>query len=129
MRALVLAVVIVIAAGCVPAWFAWQRNTEQEQLAMSMTGGDIHRAKAAMVTYGCAGCHRIPGVAGARGQVGPPLAGLAGRIFIGGSLTNTPEHLIHWIVNPLEIDPHTAMPVTGIPEDAARDMAAYLYSR
>jgi cytochrome c1 len=129
MRALILAIAVVVAASAIPAWFAWQRSREQDQVAMSMTGGDIHRAQQAMATYGCAGCHRIPGVVGARGQVGPPLAGLGGRIYIAGSLRNTPENLIHWIINPIDIDPQTAMPVTGVSETEARDIAAFLYSR
>jgi cytochrome c2 len=130
MRALIFTTAaVVVAASAVPAWFAWRQSDEQAQIAVSMTGGDIHRAKAAMRRYGCAGCHRIPGVVGARGQVGPSLNYLAGRIYIAGSLPNTPENLIRWIANPREINPRTAMPVTGIPEAAARDVAAYLYSR
>src|SRR4051812_15020019 len=102
MRPLALAlVVLAIAAASVPAWFGWRRTVERQQTAMSMTGGDIHRAKPAMAAFGCAGCHRIPGMTGARGQVGPPLADIAGRIYIAGSVTNTPENLIHWIMDPL----------------------------
>jgi cytochrome c2 len=122
-------IVAVLAAALVPGWFAWRRMAEQQEVAISMTGGNPHRAKEAMVTYGCAGCHRIPGVAGARGQVGPPLVGIAGRIYVGGSLPNTPENLVRWIMDPPSVDPRTAMPVTGIPEGAARDIVAYLYSR
>ena len=51
------------------------------------------------------------------------------RVYLGGAATNTPDNLIRWIVNPREIDPKTAMQVTGISTREARDIAAYLYSR
>jgi cytochrome c1 len=129
MRALIAAVLIAIAAALPPVWFNWRKVDEQQHLAVALTGGDPRRAVAAMTAYGCAGCHFIPGLAGARGQVGPPLTGVAGQIYIAGVLTNTPENLVRWIVDPIGVDPQTAMPVTGISEDAARDIAAYLYSR
>jgi cytochrome c2 len=61
--------------------------------------------------------------------VGPNLADLSRRVYIGGVATNTPDNLMNWIVNPREIDPKTAMPVTGVSHREARDIAAYLYSR
>jgi hypothetical protein len=42
---------------------------------------------------------------------------------------NTPDNLVHWIVDPRGLNPKTRMPGTGIPEPAARDIAAYLYLR
>jgi cytochrome c1 len=51
------------------------------------------------------------------------------RLFVGGMLPNTPENLVAWIEDPRAINPRTAMPATGIPEQAARDIAAYLYAR
>jgi cytochrome c1 len=44
-------------------------------------------------------------------------------------VTNTPTNMVQWIVNPKEINPRTAMPVTGISDKQARDVAAYFYSR
>lgn len=79
-----------------------------------------------MIRYGCAGCHNIPGVPGARGEVGPPLSGFDRRLYIAGALTNEPHNLVRWLVNPSAVDPHTAMPVTGISEAEARVVAAYL---
>jgi cytochrome c len=78
--------------------------------------------------YGCAGCHTIPGVAGADGLAGPPLSSLSQRVYIGGVLPNTPDNLLAWIVDPRAANPRTAMPVTGIADQDARDVAAYLYS-
>jgi cytochrome c2 len=61
-------------------------------------------------------------------MVGPPLAGVANRVYLGGVVTNTPENMIAWIVDPRAIDPQTAMPVTGISAEDARDVTAYLYT-
>jgi cytochrome c1 len=44
-------------------------------------------------------------------------------------LLNTPENLVRWIVDPRAVNPHTAMPVTGISAAEARDVVAYLYAR
>lgn len=129
MRALIAIFMVAVAAASVPGWFSLRRAAEQEQLARTITAGDPHRARTAIITYGCAGCHRIPGIQEARGQVGPPLTNIAGQIYIAGVLVNTPENLVRWIMTPTDVDPRTAMPATGIPDDAARDIAAYLYSR
>lgn len=96
--------------------------------AAAMTGGDPARGQAVMRRYGCQSCHTIPGVAGADGLVGPPLAGIASRSYIGGVLTNTPEHMMRWIRDPKAVDSLTAMPNTGVTEADARHIAAYLYT-
>ena len=92
-------------------------------------GGQPDRAPRLMRYYGCASCHTIPGVPTANGRIGPPLKGLRERAFIGGVLSNNPDNLVAWIQNPRAIAPGTAMPHTGIPEQEARDVAAYLYAR
>jgi hypothetical protein len=61
--------------------------------------------------------------------VGPPLAGVGRRSYIAGVLTNTPEHLVQWIIDPPGTDSLTAMPNLGVTPGEARDIAAYLYSR
>jgi hypothetical protein len=53
---------------------------------------------------------------------------MASRLYVGGVLANTPENLVAWIVDPPAHDLLTAMPVTGIGEAEARDVAAYLYT-
>jgi cytochrome c2 len=93
-----------------------------------MTGGDASHAPEIMRRYGCTGCHTIPGIAGADGQVGTPLAGLRSRVYIAGVATNSPNNLVRWIVAPQAFSPRTAMPATGITESEARDVAAYLYA-
>ena len=83
-----------------------------EETAAAMTGGSPARGKEVIRRYGCEACHSIPGVAGARGQVGPPLDGIANRTYLAGQLNNTPENLIRWIRDPQGIQPGTAMPET-----------------
>lgn len=85
------------------------------------------RGQAALVEYGCAACHTIPGVTRATATVGPPLTGWSDRRFIAGRLPNTPENLVTWIMSPQAVAPGSAMPDVGVPEVVARDMADYLY--
>lgn len=93
-----------------------------------VAGGDASRGAALIVAYGCGSCHVIPGVAMARGRVGPPLTSLADRQYLAGQLPNTAEHLIVWIRNPDSVQAGTAMPDLGVTEQHARDIGAYLYT-
>jgi cytochrome c len=116
-------------AAATAAQLAWSSRHQTESIARAMTGGDPSHAPEIMRRYGCTGCHTIPGVAGADGQVGTPLAGLRGRVYIAGVATNSPDNLVRWIVAPQAFSPRTAMPATGITEAEARDVAAYLYAQ
>lgn len=91
-------------------------------------GGAAARGAAVMDEFGCGGCHTIPGVNGASGMVGPPLASWSRRSYIAGNLPNTPENLIRWVMDPHMVEPGTAMPDVGLEEQQARDVAAYLYT-
>ncbi len=97
-------------------------------LAQDVTGGNPSVGRHLIYAYGCGSCHLIPGVAEAKGTVGPPLQGFASRIYIAGSLVNTPENLFLWVTKPQEVDPGTAMPDLGVTEGQAHDIAAYLYT-
>jgi cytochrome c len=96
--------------------------------ASEMTGGDPEKGRTAIRRYGCQVCHSIPGVEGARGQVGPALDGIGGRSYLAGQLPNTPENLIRWIREPQNVAPGTAMPDMGVTPDDSKDIAAYLYT-
>ena len=50
------------------------------------------------------------------------LDGIAGRSYVAGVISNTPEHLIQWIENPQAIDNKTAMPNMGVTERDARTL-------
>jgi cytochrome c2 len=93
------------------------------------TGGDPRRGRELIKQFGCGSCHTIAGVPGATATVGPPLESFKKRVYIAGRLSNTPEALVKWIVNPREVDPKTAMPAVGVDAAQARDIAAYLYAR
>src|SRR4051794_21534824 len=101
---------------------------DQQDWAIGATNGDPRRAPLLLKQKGCAGCHTISGVSVARGTVGPALAGLSDRGYIGGRLPNTPENLVMWIGHSREIDPGSAMPTIGLSDQEARDIAAYLYA-
>jgi cytochrome c len=106
----------------------WGCHGDVEETAATMTGGSPARGKEAIRRYGCEACHSIPGVVGARGQVGPPLDGIGNRTYLAGQLTNTPENMIRWIRDPQGIEPGTAMPELGVTEQDGKDIAAYLYT-
>src|SRR5687768_7707450 len=82
--------------------------------AAALTGGDPSRGPALLRKYGCQSCHTIPGVVGANGLVGPPLAGIASRSYIAGVLPNAPDNMLRWIQDPKGVDAKTAMPNTGV---------------
>ena len=90
--------------------------------------GDPEQGRLLLRQFGCGSCHRISGVADARGNVGPPLDGVAKRVYLGGVLPNRPDNMARWIRAPQAFDPGTAMPNLGVSEMHARDMVAYLYT-
>lgn len=91
-------------------------------------GGDPENGRLLLRQFGCGSCHEIPKVAAAKGKVGPPLAGIASRVYIAGVLANTPANLVAFIRDPQKAAPRTAMPDLGVTEAHARDMVAYLYT-
>ena len=109
-------------------YHAWGQAAELVAQAKALTGGDPSAGPSLMRQHGCAGCHQIPGVRGAVGRVGPPLAGIAERVYLGGVLRNEPDNMVQWLMDPRAIDDKTAMPATGLSEDDARHIAAYLYT-
>lgn len=89
--------------------------------------GDADRGKLLLQQYGCIACHRIPGVRNASGVIGPPLDRLGRRVYIAGTLVNSPSELASWIREPERLKPGTGMPNAHVTEHDARDMVAYLY--
>ncbi|MDG4798232.1 c-type cytochrome [Micromonospora sp. WMMD1082] len=90
--------------------------------------GDVQRGLRLIEHYGCGTCHAVPGVPGAEGQVGPPLAGIGNRSYLGGRLTNNATNMQRWMRNPQEVDPGTAMPDLGVTEADALDLTAFLFT-
>lgn len=89
--------------------------------------GDAKAGRAAVQRYQCGACHTIPGIAGARGLVGPPLAAYRQRVYLAGKLPQEPALLARWIQDAPSLSPQTAMPNLGVSEQDARDIAAFLY--
>jgi len=81
-----------------------------------------------LAQYQCGSCHSIPGVAAARGNIGPPLERWGGRSYIAGQIPNGPVALARWIASPQALVPGTLMPDMGVSEGDARAIAAYLMS-
>jgi cytochrome c len=115
------AFMLMISTGC-------SSRTEAEQVAQSTTGGSAGRGAAAITRYGCGSCHIIPGISEAHGLAGPPLSGIASRIYIAGVLQNTPPNMMRWIEDPPAVDEHTVMPKLGVSHQDAADIAGYLYT-
>jgi len=103
-------------------------DDETKRSAAAMTGGDPDRGGRLIQVYGCGSCHDIPGIRGADGIAGPPLARIAERTYVGGVIKNNPDNMIRWIQNPPGIDPLTAMPNLHVTTADAHDIAGYLYT-
>jgi cytochrome c2 len=125
---LVLFIALLLASTAAYVGYGYKVRQNRRQEAIALTGGNPARGEMLLLRYGCAGCHTIPGVSRATGLVGPSLESVSRRVYIGGMLTNSPDRLAEWIVNPRAVNPKTAMPVTGISSREARDVAAFLYT-
>lgn len=127
--AAVLALLTIIVALAVPH-FMGKSPDEDFAEAIEKVGGDPLKGRDAMKRYGCAACHFIPGLKGARTHVGPSLAGFANLETIGRNqrVANTPDNVMRWIIYPVNVDPTATMPGVGVTESAARDIATYLYA-
>jgi cytochrome c1 len=79
-------------------------------------------------TKQCVGCHTIPGVPGANGQVGPNLGGVASRPKIAGGAVNNsgPDDLKKWIADPGALKSGTPMPKVPLTDDELDKIAAFL---
>lgn len=110
-----------------PERIAWVESEEHGWRRL-VERGDPERGRALIDAYGCGACHVVPGVRGADALVGPPLTAWAERHSIAGELTNDPDALVRWISDPQSVEPGTAMPDVGVPEEEALHVAAYLYT-
>jgi cytochrome c len=89
--------------------------------------GNAARGQQLAGQYGCNVCHIVPGVDGPQGALGPSLQGVGSRPSISlGMVPNTPENMVRFIQNPAAMNPQSSMPPMGMPENDAKDLAAYL---
>lgn len=115
MRRAALLLVLLAAAGCGP-------GTKSQ----GTPGADPSHGRRLIVQYGCGACHRIGGVSGADGRVGPALTQVPGLQSIVGVLPNTPANLARFVENAPRYVPDGAMPDLGVTAAEAKDIAAYL---
>ena len=93
--------------------------------ACGQNDGD-HAAAKALIATRCASCHSVPGVATARGMVGPPLAGIGKRATLAGTLPNTPGNMRRFLQHPREVVPNGAMPDLGLTPAQTAILTDYL---
>jgi cytochrome c len=89
---------------------------------------ELARGRRLAEQYQCGACHRIEGVAGAGGRLGPALAALAQRSYLAGRVPNQGDALERWIRDPASLVPGTTMPSLGVSDRDAAAIAAYLRS-
>lgn len=101
-------------------WRAAQRRDTTSSTAM-------HRQQGyQLFMKQCAGCHTIRGT-DAQGEHAPDLTHLNSRRRIAaGLLTNTPDHLMEWIVNAQKLKPGSRMPSFPLSEEEASALASFL---
>ena len=76
---------------------------------------------------GCVGCHSLVAVDPPKGLIGPNLANVGARSYIGaGSFKNTDETLARWIQNPQAMKQGVLMPNLGVKPDEAKSLVAFL---
>jgi cytochrome c2 len=98
-------------AGCSPA----QPDTNSPAAgAITITGA------------ACGSCHRIPGIEGADGDVGPSLAHFARQQMIVGRLPNSPVNLARYLKSPGTVVPGNAMPDQRLTDAQIQGVVAYL---
>ena len=97
-------------------------------IAMPAHAADRYAEAKAIISAQCASCHRVPGVPGATGDVGPSLRGIAKQQIIGGRLANTRANMVRWLMHPQQVLPGTQMPDLGLTDDQAHKIAAYLHT-
>jgi cytochrome c len=90
--------------------------------------GDPKRGMDLIKQYGCGGCHLIPSIVDATGNVGPPLLHVGTRTYITGFFSNSPENMARWIQDPQRARPGNAMPRMGVTLQDSCDITAFLYT-
>ncbi|HEY0747714.1 MAG TPA: c-type cytochrome [Steroidobacteraceae bacterium] len=85
------------------------------------------REAKALIAANCGACHRVPGVARAKGRVGPSLGQISRQQIIAGHFVNTPDELTRWIEHPQALLPGDAMPETGLSHEQVLKIVDYLY--
>jgi cytochrome c2 len=91
-------------------------------------GSPAAQGQTLLAQKGCGGCHVIPGVSGATGNIGPSLVGIASKTSVGDGAVpiQSRDDMVRWIVDPPAMKPGTQMPKLNLTPDEADRMVAYL---
>ncbi len=101
----------------------WQ--DAQRKTAATVSAIDIKAGKKLFLDR-CAGCHTVRGTE-AVGAHAPDLTHLKSRRLIaGGSLTNTPDHLVKWITHAQDLKPGARMPSMELTATEISALSAFL---
>ena len=104
------------------AWAAHMQTLKAHPPAPAPTAGEK-----LFLSKGCVGCHSLNAYDAPKGMIGPNLANVGARTYIGaGTLQNTDENLARWIQNPQLIKQGVLMPNLGVNPEDAKTLAAYL---
>lgn len=121
---------LALAVACLAMPYPAMPHADGKQVApLWETGGNADRGPDAIIRHGCFSCHAIPGIRRANGRVGPKLHEIREQMYVGGVLANSPDNMVNWLRFPQRYSPGTAMPDLDVPEQDARDIAAYLFKR
>jgi cytochrome c len=122
------ALLAVAATGCSEVAPLSDHDQVPRSEVRQVAGGDAATGRKLITDTGCGVCHTIPGIPGAHGIVGPPLAGFGHRTLIAGVVPNRPAELVTWVRDAPSLAPQTGMPSLPLSSDQASHVAAYLYS-
>ena len=111
----------------IAGWMLLAGCANESGAPVAAAGGDAARGGVALERYGCGACHRIRGIAGGTGTVGPPLVEMSRRVYIGRGVPNSTDNMIRWIRSPQSFAPGSAMPDMQVTAADAADMVAFLY--
>jgi len=103
------------------------RDSAQGQAAPAPSNAEAAKGQQLFMQKGCVGCHSLVAVNAPKGLLGPNLANVGARSWIGaGTLPNTDENLARWIENPQAIKQGVLMPNLGVKPDEAKALVAFL---
>ena len=79
-----------------------------------------------MRTKGCTACHVIPGIAEARGTMGPTLKGIGTRKrIVARTLTNNEKNMRRWLKYPKAVKSDTMMPNVGLSDEEVETLISH----
>lgn len=87
------------------------------------------QAERLMLEKGCVTCHTFSAMAEATGLVGPPLDEFEKRSYIAGTLPNTDENLIQFLMHPQDFNNESAMPNLDLTRAEAATLTHFLLNR